>query len=313
MHIHSTTVALLACSRYATEELTEKIDQLCAAVGFKVVPGTRVLLKPNLLTARSAAHLACTHPTFVTAAARWFVDQGARVSIGDSPAFGTAKGVMGASGMADGLAGMPVTLINFDRSATVKLGGGVSVKIARAALECDFLVNLPRVKTHIQLYITLAVKNYFGTVTGLQKPAWHMRYGSQGAQFASHLVDLLQVLPGGITLLDGIIAMHGRGPISGQPFPLGLVGGAINPVALDTALLQILGLNPIKSPVWQECSVRNLAGTDPDVLNYPLLTPAQFSGKDFNAPTVLKPISFNPLRMLLSTCRRFAARLKEYP
>jgi len=311
MLINSTSVALLHCARYRTRDIAERIDQLCAALGFGVSSGTRVLLKPNLLSNRSAEHLACTHPAFVAAAAEWFVDQGAKVAIGDSPAFGTAKGVMRATGIEKALAGLPVESINFDRTTTVELPGGVSVDIACRALECDLLVNLPRVKAHSQLYVTLAVKNYFGTVVGFQKPWWHLRYGKHAEEFASHLLDLLEVLPAGVTLLDGIVAMHGTGPISGQPFSLGLVGGAVNPVALDTALLRILGLDHARSALWQECVNRSLTGTDPVTLDYPLLKPAEFSVKGFKAPAILKPVSFNPLRMLLSGCRRFAARAKE--
>ena len=185
------------------------------------------------------------------------------------------------------------------------------VDIARAALECEVLVNLPRVKAHSQLYVTLAVKNYFGTVVGFQKPWWHLRYGNHAGQFASHLLDLLPVLPAGISLLDGIVAMHDSGPISGLPYSLGLVAGAVNPVALDTALLQVLGLDKAQSALWQECANRGLAGADPDMLDYPILKPAEFSVKDFKAPTLLKPVSFNPLRMLISGCRRFMARVKE--
>ena len=311
MLINSTSVALLHCAHYRIREIAEKIDQLCAALDFTVSAGTRVLLKPNLLTNRSAEHLACTNPAFVAGVAEWFVEQGAKVSIGDSPAFGTAKGVMRATGIEKALAGLPVECINFDQSTTVELSGGVTVGIARSALECDVLVNLPRVKAHSQLYVTLAVKNYFGTVVGFQKPWWHLCYGDHAEQFASHLVDLLPELPSGVTLLDGIVAMHGSGPISGLPFSLGLVAGAVNPVALDTALLQILGLDPARSALWQECASRDLAGTDPDTLDYPLLKPAEFPVIGFKAPAILKPVSFNPLRMLVSACRRFAARVKE--
>jgi uncharacterized protein (DUF362 family) len=311
MHITSTSVALLHCKRYRPREIIEKISQLCAALSFKVSRGSRVLLKPNLLSARSAEHLACTNPAFVAAVAEWFLDQGARVAIGDSPAFGTAKGVMRATGIEKALAGMPIACINFDDPVRVKLSGGVTVDIARAALESDILVNLPRVKAHIQLYVTLAVKNYFGTVVGFQKAWWHLRYGNHAEQFASHLVDLLQVLPAGVTLLDGIVAMHETGPLFGRPFSLGLAAGAINPVALDTVLFQILGLNPAQSVIWQECKKRGLAGTDPDMLDYPRLRPAELSVKDFKAPEILKPVTFNPLRMLVSGCRRFVARVKE--
>ncbi len=311
MLINSSTVALLQCAHYRVEDLIEKVDQLCSITGICVSEGARVLLKPNLLTARSAGHLACTHPVFVAAVAQWFIDQGARVTIGDSPAFGTAKGVMRAIGVQEALAGLPVEFIDFDQSESIKLAGGVKVEIARAALESDMLVNLPRVKAHSQLYVTLAVKNYFGTVVGFQKPWWHLRYGNHAEQFASHVVDLLAVLPGGLTLVDGIVAMHETGPVSGQPYNLGLVAGAINPVALDTALLQILGLDQARSALWTECAVRNLTGTDPALLSYPLLKPDDFAVADFMVPAILKPVSFNPLRMLASAGKRLAARLKE--
>jgi uncharacterized protein (DUF362 family) len=105
--------------------------------------------------------------------------------------------------------------------------------------------------------------------------------------------------------------MHGTGPVSGRPFSLGLVAGAINPVALDSALLQILGLDPTRSVIWQECANRGLAGIDPAMLDFPLLKPAEISASNFKAPTTLNPVSFNPLRILISAFRRFTARVKE--
>lgn len=313
MRIDSTSVALLKCPFYNRHQIIRKIDQLCSALGFGVNIGTKVLLKPNLLTGRSTGHLACTHPEFVAAAAEWFVNKGAIVTIGDSPGFGTAVGVMRGTGIDEALAGLPVQRLNFDLSSPVTLSGGVSVNIARAALECDLLVNLPRVKVHDQLYMTLAVKNYFGTVVGLQKPWWHLRYGDHVKQFAAHLVDLLAVLPAGLTLLDGIVAMHGSGPVTGRPYSLGLVAGGINPVAIDTALLHVLKLDPAQSPLWRECADRGLAGVNPAMLQYPILRPVAFSAIGFETPAFIKSISFNPLRMMVSTCRRLTARVKESP
>ncbi len=313
MLLDAISVALLPCSHYRTREIIEKIDRLCDAIGFRVSPGTRVLLKPNLLRAGNPGHLACTDPSFIAAAAEWFVNQGTKVVIGDSPAFGTARGVLRAIGAERALARLPVASINFDRAVPTVLAGGVTVDIAAAALECDILVNLPRVKAHGQLYMTLAVKNYFGTVTGFQKPWWHLRYGNRPELFAAHIVDLLTVLPGGVTLVDGIVAMEGTGPVAGGAFPLGVVGGAVNPVALDTALLQLLGLEMTKSPVWRECARRSLTGAEPDALAFPLHKPGDFSARDFRAPAVLKPVSFNPLRMTVSGCKRFAARMRESP
>lgn len=311
MLIDSSSVALLHCKQYRQQEITEAVAQFCGALQFNVTAGTRVLLKPNLLSGRSSEHLACTHPEFVAAVAQWFVDQGAQVLMGDSPAFGTAQGVMRNTGIEKALGKLPVELINFDRSSRITLSGGVKVKVARAALECDMLINIPRVKAHGQFYVTLAVKNYFGTVVGFQKPVWHLRYGVQEDRFASHLLDLLEVLPAGMTIIDGIVAMHGTGPLSGEPLSLGLIGGALNPVALDSALLRILRLDFEKSVLWQECAKRGLVGADPNRLDFPLLKPADFTASGFRAPAFLKPVSFNPLRMVASGCKRFAAKLKE--
>jgi uncharacterized protein (DUF362 family) len=311
MLINSTSIALLHCKQYLRQEMTEAVARLCAALQFRVKAGTRVLLKPNLLSGRSAENLACTHPEFVAAVAQWFVDHGAVVAIGDSPAFGTAKGVMRSTGIEKALAGLPVKQINFDRSTLVSLAGGIKVNVASAAFECDILINLPRVKVHSQFYMTLAVKNYFGTVVGFQKAGWHLRYGDRGNRFASHLLDLLAVLPPSMTFIDGIVAMHETGPLSGVPYSLGLIGGALNPVTVDTALLRILRLDFEKSAIWQECRKRGLAGSDPDKLDFPLLKPTEFKADGFRAPSILKPVCFNPLRMVVSGCKRFAARLKE--
>lgn len=311
MFLNSSTIALMPCRHYLQREITEAMECICRVLDFRVGASTRVLLKPNLLTGRSPNHLACTQAEFVAAAAEWFLAQGAVVSVGDSPAFGSARGVMRVTGIERALAGMGIETVDFEDAVPIRLAGGVKVKVARAALECDMLVNLPRIKAHGQFYMTMAVKNYFGTVVGFQKPGWHLRYGDREDRFASHLVDLLAQLPPGITLVDGIVAMHCTGPASGQPFPLGLVAGSVNPVAVDTALLKLLGLDFSKSSVWRECRRRGLAGADPNSLDFPLSHPSGFVADGFRAPEILKPVSFNPLRILQSGCRRIAARLKE--
>jgi len=138
-----------------------------------------------------------------------------------------------------------------------------------------------------------------------------LRYGNDAETFASHLVDLLAVLPQSMTVIDGIIAMHKTGPVSGKPYHLGLVGAAVNPVALDTALLQVLGLELENSAIWKECRRRNFKGSIPETLVFPLASPQELRAEEFRVPAILKPVSFNPLRMLVSGCRRFMAGLKE--
>ncbi|MFZ5776196.1 MAG: DUF362 domain-containing protein [Thermodesulfobacteriota bacterium] len=308
MEIASRQVGLLACPSYGDAELAERLDRLCDGLGLVVSRGSRVLLKPNLVSSRGNRQLACSQPEFVAAVARWFVARGARVAVGDSPAFGSAKGVMAACGIADALRGLPVELVNFDDPQPVRLASGLSVGVARQALECDLLVNLPRVKAHDQLYLTMAVKNYFGAVVGFRKAWLHARHGDIDNRFESLLVDLLAVLPTGISLVDGVVAMQRSGPMTGESFALGVLAAGANPVAVDTALMAVLGLPAVASPLWRECARRGLAGCRLDELAFPLARPEEVSKPGFAPPGRLAPVSFHPWRLFTGAMKRVAAR-----
>jgi len=307
---NSIPVALTRCRTYQTVELDAALDLVLRAGGLVVRPGGVVLLKPNLVSAGSGpAHLACTSPEVVVAVARWCLEQGARVQIGDSPAFGSGRSVMRACGMLDALAGLPVAVVDFDRQQRVELPCGLTVPVAAAALECDLLLNLPRVKAHTQLYVSLAVKNYFGVVTGWRKALHHARHGDVANRFEALLADLPGLFPGSFTLVDGVVAMQRTGPMKGDSFPLGLLAGGFDPVALDTAIQVILGADPHRSQLWVECCRRGLSGTDPAKLSFPLARPEELKVEDFLLPETLAPVTFHPGRILAGGCRRLAARI----
>ncbi|MFH1020188.1 MAG: DUF362 domain-containing protein, partial [Pseudomonadota bacterium] len=99
MELSACEVGLVACCRYDRRLLKGRVEALCDALDFKVSAGSRVLLKPNLVSAVRNTGLACTYPEVVAAVAEWFLDQGATVRVGDSPAFGTALAVMAACGI----------------------------------------------------------------------------------------------------------------------------------------------------------------------------------------------------------------------
>ncbi len=305
MDFQNTSVGLLSSHQYQRKKLKEQFDTLSQAIGFSCSFGSKILLKPNLVSVNIGyANPACTHPEFIAAAAEWFLDHGARVSIGDSPAFGTARQVLKMSGALQSLDGLPVRYVNFSKSRNVELSNGVQAGIAVEALDCDILVNLPKVKAHSQFTVTLAIKNYFGSVAGLQKPWWHMRYGDKPEFFAALLVDLLNHLPEGLTLIDGIQAMHRKGPTGGDPFNLHVVGASCNPVALDRAIHAIIGLDGNQSEVMRECRRRTLPGAHLEDIHFPLAGPSLFCGNDFELPVRLKPVSFNPVRMGISAAKR---------
>nr|AOO54629.1 hypothetical protein dp1710 [uncultured bacterium] len=272
--------------------------------------GQTVLLKPNLISATAPA-LACTHAEFVAAVAAAFLDRGARVRVGDSPAFGTALRAMDRHGITRALAGMDAEVIEFTTPVEQTLSCGLPLTIAGESLECDLLVNLPKIKAHNQMYVTSSVKNIFGIVLGMRKALLHMTQGESHQRFAGIILDLLEILPAHVAIADGIDVMHREGPISGERLSLGLVAGSADPVAVDTALLGLLGLDHRKSPLWQTAAERNLPGSWTDNLDYPALHPGAFAGSGFIAPGVLDSVRFTPVRFLRGLLRRFLLAMRR--
>lgn len=311
MHLDSTTVGLIAQPTYQQPQLDQALDQVLTAItDCGTLRTAQVLLKPNLITAGNG-QLPCTDGRFIAAVARWFLAQGARVTVGDSPSFGSARAVLAAIGALPMLRTLGIPVVEFKQTREVLLPCGRKAVMAAAAMDCDFLVNLPRVKAHSQMRVTLAVKNYFGCVAGFHKPWWHMVHGGSGGQFSALLVDLLAILPPSLSVVDGIVAMHQTGPIHGEPFPLRLVAGGANPVAVDTALLALLGIAPVQSPLQEAARRAGLKGTEWNDLKFVLAAPAEFAVHGFIAPTELGPIRFNPFRFVKNSVKRLLLRVGD--
>lgn len=302
-------IYLAAQADYNEQALAGKMQDLLAPVTSENLHGAKVLLKPNLLTATNNS-LACTDARFIMAAARWFLDQGASVQLGDSPSFGSAAGVLSSMNALKPLQAMGVEVVEFKKNRTIQLRHGVQAGLAQAALDCDLLVNLPKVKAHAQARVTLAVKNCFGCVAGFQKPWWHMLHGGKKGIFFDLLAALLQHLPPSIHLVDGISAMHISGPVHGKPFPLGCMVCGTNPVAVDTVLLYILRLAPDESPLWLAARRAGLAGTELDALPLDRSRLEALRVDGFLVPGELNPVRFNPLRFLKNNGKRIFLRLR---
>ncbi len=302
-------VGLLRQSGYDRQAIKAKVETLWQGLDWPNVRSCRVLLKPNLISAKRQDGLPCTNGDFIAAVAEYLVDQGAHVSVGDSPAFGTATGVMSAMGIAEKLKGLPVELVDFKHGIKVHLACGTSVKVAQDALECDLLLNLPRCKAHCQMLVTLAVKNLFGTVLGWRKPWMHLRHGDSDDEFAAFLVDLLGLFPKSLSLLDGIVALHGKGPMDGDPFHLGLIAASESPVALDTAVLAVLGIDPKRNAIWRECNRRELSGAEPNELQFPFCSPEDVRAEGFQVVDVLTPVTFHPGRLVLGGLKRMYSNI----
>ena len=95
--------------------------------------------------------------------------------------------------------------------------------------------------------MTCAVKNLFGTVPGLSKAEFHMRFPTP-EDFGSMLADLCEAVRPDMVVADGIVAMEGDGPASGTPYALGLILGGQSAYDVDLAVCRIMGISPQRVP-----------------------------------------------------------------
>jgi uncharacterized protein (DUF362 family)/Pyruvate/2-oxoacid:ferredoxin oxidoreductase delta subunit len=223
--------------RAAVYEILERLDEGV------ITAGARVLIKPNLLTSAKPERAITTHPLIVRATAEYALEKGARVQVSDSPAIGKFSSIIKGCGIDEALRGMPVRLVEFERSITVRTDSSYKeIEIARDAIEADVVINLPKLKTHAQMGLTLAVKNLFGCVVGTRKVDWHFKVGRDAALFAELLAAICGAVKPRINLLDGILAMEGDGPgTGGTPRHLGVLMGSSNAVSLDMCVCEMLG------------------------------------------------------------------------
>jgi uncharacterized protein (DUF362 family) len=258
------TVALARCRSYDLQQVQQQLTQLLAPLGGMtafVSPGQRVLLKPNLLSAKPPEAAVTTHPVLVRAVAELVQQAGGVVVIGDSPGIGSLERVAEKSGIAAVAKQVGAQLLAFQDTQRVS-GSGVfrQFELSREYLTADVIINLPKLKTHEMMTLTCGVKNLYGTVVGAAKAGLHMTAGRSRELFAGLLLEIAQVRPVALTIVDGICAMEGDGPGSGTPRQLDWLLAGANPVAVDVVAGRLAGIPHELLPVEQEARRRNLPG-----------------------------------------------------
>lgn len=234
------------CPDYrGTRRLRSALEQVIAPqIGQSgSLSGKKIMLKPNLLAWRRTEDPACVHPAFLLECAKVFLDAGAKVSILENPAVQSAPAVIRAMGLTEPLAKLGVEVKSFSRFAAAKKQPEMRFhhfELAQEYLDFDAVADLPKVKTHGMMTLTLCVKNLFGMIKGSERMAWHLNVGRDFSCFADMLLDIYLAVRPQFNVADGIICMEGNGPGSGTPAQRGWVFGGTDSLALDAFLAPLL-------------------------------------------------------------------------
>ena len=242
-------VALLPAESY-DGNLADVVLRGLSALG-QDVRGRRVFLKPNMVEYWPDKAVN-TDARLVAAAADAMLKAGAReVVIGEGPGHRRdMEYLLEGSGMREVVKNMRLRFVdlNHDDVRRVALKCNYtefgSVWLPVSLLQADYVVSMPKLKTHHFAGMTASMKNLFGTmpgaVYGWPKNPLHFHGIEQS------IVDLAATIKPHLAIVDGVLAMEGDGPIMGKPRQVGFVGMGTDLVALDATCARVIGLDPSK-------------------------------------------------------------------
>jgi uncharacterized protein (DUF362 family)/Pyruvate/2-oxoacid:ferredoxin oxidoreductase delta subunit len=240
-------VSIVRCVDYTLDNVRSAVKKSFAQLGGLerfVKKEQRVLIKPNLLSAKDPSRAITTHPAVVQAVIEEVQKIGATPILGDSPG-GVERGVKRVwenTKMAEVAGSTGAKLVAFESGGVYekKTDDGKRYFIAKPVVDCDVIISLPKLKTHTLTLMTCAVKNMFGSIPGFRKSEYH-RDAPKPKDFARVIVDIYSLTKPHINLVDAVVCMDGDGPSSGNPKYLGLFLASTDAVALDMLAAKIMG------------------------------------------------------------------------
>jgi uncharacterized protein (DUF362 family)/NAD-dependent dihydropyrimidine dehydrogenase PreA subunit len=206
---------------WTTSQVRDQVEDLLSCFAHKLPPqGARVVLKPNLNNDLPALTGNSVDLRVLCSLIEALQNRGYRnLCVADGSNVGVDRRGIDAQKRlrVDKLAGrydIDVLDLNQDEGVPVVLHAGARPEIARTVLEADFLISLPKIKTHAEAGLSCALKNWVGICRGQQKRHMHM-------DLARNILAINEAVLPDLVLVDGLIGMEGNGPGDGQPFRFG--------------------------------------------------------------------------------------------
>ena len=244
-------VALVRLEEYKSEEISQALKKGLSLLGGleKILrPKSKVFVKINHLSPPSPPEKGIvTHPAFTREVLRLLQERDVEITVGDDIQCREGDGFL-ISGYRSLCAELGIPLVNLKERGfeEVSCQGKVLRKVYISSLvrEADFILNLPKLKTHSFTAFTGAVKNMFGIIPYGLRHKYHRQFIKSDV-FSQMLVDIFSCAPPHLTIMDGIIAMEGEGPGAGNLRKVGAILASPDALALDAVATRLVGFNPM--------------------------------------------------------------------
>lgn len=259
-------VAVVRCKTYNVEAVKPALEEALNAVNGLdfVMPGMKIIIKPNLVSFKKPDAAATTHPALLEALVEMLLARGAAVTIGDSPggphSLPLLNRVYAATGM-DRVEKLGAKLNRNMNEKTVDFPEGKVLKnftYTEYLDEADAIIDFCKLKSHGMLGMSAAVKNLFGTIPGLKKPEVHYKFQND-AEFADMLVDLNEYFKPRLAICDAVVGMEGNGPTAGTPRQIGAIIASKSTYYADVVGAELIGMNIDGLPTLQAAYERGFA------------------------------------------------------
>ena len=266
----------MKCSDYDYKEVKETIRKSLSSFGGLesfIGENDTVLIKPNLLSPVKPESGIITHPTVVRSVIELVKETNAEVIVGESSggmneARSLTEKSFEVSGLKDVCRENEVKFVNFDRvkSRMVENSGNTEDEfpLPEPLLDADFIISVPKLKTHSLTMFTGSIKNCYGCIPGMKKAEYHKLYPDPN-DFAEVIVDIFNLINPDLAIMDGVEALEGNGPgEKGEKFQLGTIITSTDLVALDIIASSFLGFDENSVPINNIASDKNLGTNNID-------------------------------------------------
>jgi uncharacterized protein (DUF362 family) len=182
-----------------------------------------------------------------------------------------------------------IKLIDFNQDAFHELDlGGIKVKVSRAALDTDFLINVPVLKTHFQTKVSLGFKNLKGCLSKDSRRRFHI------SKRLDNLICLLnEAIKSDLVIIDGIYMLE-KGPetLVGVAHRKDLIIASPDIFECDVVGATILGIDPPQVDYLKEFAQRHGRSFD--------ISAIQIKGEDIESLREQLEWRFEPDKELLT-------------
>lgn len=255
-------VAVVACPSYDIEQISEAVHRIMGLIGEQlptIQSRDQILLKPNLCLPELPEQAITTHPSLVWAVGKWAAHYSENIYMGDSPVGEATPArqqlIAQKTGMEELVQDHDLNLrgLEFHQQLILQETQINDQKIAyyltKQVNDIDYLINLPKFKTHSLMTFTGAVKNLYGLLPGSSKKALHYQLPDK-YDFAKLQLDIYKRVRPMVNIMDAVWGIEGEGPGKrGKRKYIGCILASTDAIALDMVCAKILKISNRYIPI----------------------------------------------------------------